>query len=93
MATDRTGFLIDEHGNYAVEGGTFVIGDSRHQEAMLIVAAHQGEYKRSPLTGCNPSTWQDYIGGRQGVLRTIKQQIENDGLRYEDYQTEIESNL
>lgn len=88
MAKDRRGFLIDADGNY-----TFKIGDTRQQEAYLITGAHQGEFKHYPLVGCNPSTWKDYAGGKQGVIRNIKQQYEADGLRYEDFQVQIESNL
>lgn len=84
-------FLLDEYGNYKVENGDFVIGDSREQEAMLIISANQGEFKHYPLVGCNPATWNNAVVYRQDLERMIKQQIEASGLQYSEFKVKIEA--
>ena len=83
-------FLLDEYGNYKVENGDFVIGESKEQEAVLIVSANQGEYKHYPLVGCNPATWNNSVMYRQNIERIVKQQLEASGLLYSDFKVKIE---
>lgn len=93
MANNRQDFLVDmETGNPVIENGDFVIGDSRHQEALSIVRASQCSYKHYPLVGCNVSTWNNAIMSKEGAMRIIKRQLEADGLEYNDFEKLIESN-
>jgi predicted Zn-dependent protease len=87
MASNREDILVDlSTGNYLVQNGDFVIGDSRAQEAISIVRASQNEYKHYPLVGCNSATWNNAIISKQAAMRIIKRQLEADGLQSNDFE-------
>lgn len=94
MANERVDILIDEEtGNWLVEVGDFAIGDSRLQEGLLIVKASQGEYKQHPLVGCNVASYMNAQATPADLTRVIKLQLENDGLNYNEFETQVESEL
>ena len=47
------GILIDDSGNLIVKKGTLEIGDTKVQDAALLIGAFTGELKGAPLLGGN----------------------------------------
>lgn len=92
MAKDRNDFLIEDNGNYMVANGDFVVGDSRVQEAVLIISSNKGEFKHYPLIGCNVITWKNKNAYKDDVMREVKQQLEASGLNYRDFVMQLEGN-
>jgi hypothetical protein len=52
--------LLDNEGNLLVRNGEPVIGDSRYQNAAVLLGAWMGEFKNDPLLGGNV---KDMING------------------------------
>lgn len=78
----RYDILIDENGNPMISGGDFVIGPSLQQEAEAIIGANQGEYKHYPLVGCNLIRFKNSSVTNADVMRTIRRQLEADGINF-----------
>ena len=47
------GILIDDSGNLIVKKGTLEIGDTKVQDAALLMGAFTGEFKHAPMLGGN----------------------------------------
>jgi hypothetical protein len=47
------GILLDNEGNLLVRNGELVIGDSRYQDAAILLGAWTGEFKNDPMLGGN----------------------------------------
>lgn len=82
---------LDTSYDLAIAGGDFVIADTEQQEVDLILRTNQGEWKNSPLTGCNLFQYlnANYTTTNQ-VIKNIKQQLQLDGKK--DYTVAVKNN-
>lgn len=71
--------------NYDLEikNGDFVIADSDEQHIELLLLSFQGEWKNSPLSGCNIRTVKNGKINRM-LDRHIRVQLEADGFDLEE---------
>lgn len=74
--------LTNEY-DLVVKNGDLVIGDSDEQHVELLLLSQQGEWKASPLTGCN------LMRAKNGTIdrmldRHIRIQLEADGFDLEE---------
>jgi hypothetical protein len=84
-------FLIDRDGDLGISAdGDIETGESDVQNAQLILATFQGNWKQFPLTGAGLPLALE--GGMDGEMRrNIQMQLEADGLRLKDLGMEGEN--
>lgn len=77
------GILIDDSGNLIVKKGTLEIGDTKVQDAALLIGAFTGEFKHAPMLGGNV---KKIINGKMDPfwISNMKAQLKAIGLQVKD---------
>jgi len=86
MAKD---YLIDTYGNFVIENGDFVVGDSELQEVAEIIESHPGEWKEDPVIGCALTTMLKSNFDPIRIEQKIKNHLTRDGKDYENFKNNI----
>lgn len=76
----RQDLILNDNKDLTIKDGDFVIGDSKEQDAELILLSHQGDWKQSPLTGVNLRNDINSNLNVNSIARKIKIQLQNDGI-------------
>ncbi len=74
--------IIVENGKLAISGGDFKIAESDSQHLEHLLTSKQGEWKQTPLLGCNIVQSQNGTIDRL-MRRNIAVQLEMDGFKLE----------
>jgi hypothetical protein len=89
MAKD---FLMDSDGNFIIENGDFVIGDSELQEVAEIIEANPGEFKEDPIIGAALVRMIRKKYSAAQIEQEIKKHLARDGKDWNDYKDKIKLN-
>ncbi len=67
-------------GDLYIENGLLSIGNTREQNAQLILSAEKGEFKEYPTLGVGLHKYINSVGRDQEMIREIKVQLSLDGM-------------
>ena len=73
--------ILDKDNELVIKDGTLAIGETREQNAQLIILAEKGEFKEHPQLGVGISQFLKSTGREKELLRTIRVQLALDGIR------------
>jgi hypothetical protein len=78
----RTDILLDENGNYRVENGDFVVGESDDQHVELLLVSTKGSFREYPTLGTGIVNWVKKQNiDLNGLEREIKVNLQADGYK------------
>lgn len=90
--TNNNDILLDENYNLLERDGDFVTGDSLIQRQALLLAAGEGEWKQSPVTGVGIEMFL-LDESELEAFRKIRQQFKSDGLLVTKLKKTADGNL
>lgn len=73
--------ILDKDNELVIKDGTLAIGETREQNAQLIILAEKGEFKEHPQLGVGISQFLKSTGREKELLRAIRVQLALDGIR------------
>ena len=73
--------ILDRDNEPVIKDGTLAIGETREQNAQLIILAEKGEFKEHPQLGVGISQFLKSTGREKELLRAIRVQLALDGIR------------
>lgn len=76
-----TALILDSNKELVIQHGTLALGDTRDQNASLIVLAEKGEFKEHPQLGVGISQFLKSVNREKELLRAIRVQLALDGIR------------
>lgn len=76
-----TALILDNNNELVIQHGTLALGDTRDQNASLIVLAEKGEFKEHPQLGVGISQFLKSVNREKELQRAIRVQLALDGIR------------
>jgi hypothetical protein len=76
-----TALILDSNNELVIQHGTLALGDTRDQNASLIVLAEKGEFKEHPQLGVGISQFLKSVNREKELQRAIRVQLALDGIR------------
>ncbi len=76
-----TALILDSTNELVIQHGTLALGDTRDQNASLIVLAEKGEFKEHPQLGVGISQFLKSVNREKELQRAIRVQLALDGIR------------
>lgn len=73
--------ILDKDNEPVIKDGTLAIGETREQNAQLIITAEKGEFKEYPQLGVGISQFLKSTGREKELLRAIRVQLALDGIK------------
>lgn len=73
--------ILDRDNEPVIKDGTLAIGETREQNAQLIITAEKGEFKEHPQLGVGISQFLKSTGREKELLRSIRVQLALDGIK------------
>ena len=73
--------ILDKDNEPVIKDGTLAIGETREQNAQLIITAEKGEFKEYPQLGVGISQFLKSVNRENELLRSIRVQLALDGIK------------
>lgn len=73
--------ILDKKNELIIQNGTLALGETRDQNASLIVLAEKGEFKEHPQLGVGISQFLKSVNRENELLRAIRVQLALDGMK------------
>ena len=92
------GILLDENNDLQIlvrrdtEGkitSGLVVGETKIQDAYMVLSINQGDLKEDPIVGCNLVTMIRSKTDKEKLKKTIKIGLKRVGIEYEDIKSEL----
>ena len=73
--------ILDKDNEPVIKDGRLAIGETREQNAQLIITAEKGEFKEYPQLGVGISQFLKSVNRENELLRSIRVQLALDGIK------------
>lgn len=84
------GILLDADGDMAVENGTFKVGSRTMQDAYLVLASRQGDFKEDPLAGVGLDRMIRGGENRDKIRKMVEIGLERVGVKFDEIKNSLE---